>query len=358
MATYSSYKELVGTVLTLKDDIKFKVKEEVYLYRVYSNHLSCKNKAENNSIFTALNISDKNAFAAHIYGYTVCGGTEPTAWPEYNPDDYIAATNIVLTLFKLCEDYNKKDTKEEPVLSKRKSLYELGDRVIIKDKFDEDCDSDSYPYTFTPYMLSTYGGYTAVIIGITYSTEDHTRKMFVEPYYYTLKCGGTIISSIAWHASMFKGKVADSDSEPKKGFSCDRFSFTRKDIPKSCPYHPYVIDQAITEFSKGIEPIIKSPEQALKRCISTRAISWFGWSSASQGGDYWRNIFNNPSFVPENYVPAFFLEDIVRKVPEKPQEHYKDLPKESPEITPRKSLKIPCSYEEVVISFKKKPIHF
>lgn len=355
MATYSSYKELVGTVLALKDDIKFKVKEEIYLYTVYSNHLSCKNKAENDSIFTALNISDKSAFAAHVYGYTICGGTEPICWPEYNPNDYIAATNIVLTLFKLCEDYNKKDTKKEPVLSERKSLYKVGDRVIVKDKLDEGCDSGSYPYNFTSDMYSTFGGLPLEISKVIYSTSDHTKKMFVEPFYYTLKQGERALPFI-WHASMFRGKLPNSN--PKKGFSCDGFSFTRKDVPESCPYHPYVIDQAITEFSKGINPVIKSPKDALKKCISDGVSTWFEWKESSQGEDYWMNIYNKPSFVPENYVPAFFLEDIIEKVPEEPQEHYKDLPKESPEITSCKSLKIPCSYEEVVISFKKKPIHF
>ena len=358
MATYSSYKELEGNTLRSTDEIRFKVKEEVYLYRVYNNHLSCKNKTENDSIFAALNISDKNAFAAHVYGYTICGGTEPTCWPEYNPDDYIAATYIVLTLFKLCEDYNKKDTKKEPTLSERKSLYEIGDKVIIKDKLDEGYNSEDYPFNFTPRMLSTYGGYTAVIASVKYSPQDHTKKMFIEPFYYTIKCGGSEISSIRWTASMFKGKVADSNSGSKKGFSCDGFSFTKKDIPEDCPYHPYVIDQAIMEFSKGIEPTIKSPKDALKRCISSRAAAWFEWKRSSQGENFWLNIYKHPSFVPENYVPAFFLEDIVRKVSKESQEYYKALPKESLEITPRKSLKIPCSYEEVIISFKKKPIHF
>ena len=258
MATYSSYKELVENTLRVTDEVRFKVKDALYFYKVFSDHLSCINRAENAGIFTALDISDKNAFAAHIYGYTVCRGTEPTAWPEYCFSDLEAATNIVLALFKLCEDYNKKAT----------------------------------------------------------------------------------------------------DSEPKEGFSCDGFSFTRKDIPESCPYHPYVIDQAITEFSKGIKPTVKSPKDALEECISKSVSTWFLWSSTSQGIKYWKNIYEHPSFVPENYIPTFFLEDIVRKVPEKPQEHCKDLPKESPKITPRKSLKIPCSYEEVVISFKKKPIHF
>lgn len=356
MTTYSSYKELEGNTLRLTDEIRFKVKNKPYFYKVFSDHLSCINRAENASIFTALNISNKNAFAAHIYGYTVCRGTKPTAWPEYCFSDLEAATNIVLALFKLCEDYNKKDTKEESTLSERKSLYEIGDRVIIKDKLDEGCNSEDYPLNFTSHMLSTYGGCTAVISSVRYTPQGHTKKMFIEPFYYTIKYGGRNISSIWWTASMFKGKVADSG--PKKGFSCDGFSFTRKDIPESCPYHPYVIDQAITEFSKGIEPIIKSPEQALKRCISTNVSYWFVWKNSSQGDSYWENIDNHPSFVPENYVPAFFLEDIAKKVPEKPQEHCKDLPKESPEITSRKSLKIPCSYEEVVILFKKKPIHF
>ena len=361
MATYSSYKELEGNTLRLTDKIEFKVKDKLYFYKVFSDHLSCINRAKNASIFTALDISDKNAFAAHIYGYNVCRGTEPTAWPEYCFSDLEAATNIVLTLFKLCEDYNEKDTKEKPVLSKCKSLYEIGDRVIIKDRLDEGCNSEDYPFNFTPHMLSTYGGYTAVITSVNYTPQDHIKKMFIEPFYYTIKYGGRDISSIRWTASMFKGKVADSDSESKKGFSCGGFSFTRKDIPKACRYHPYVIDQALVEFSKGIHEDVKDPEEAFKKCIYKSVGNWFSWERTSQGWDYWNNIFKNPSFIPSCYTPTYFIEGLPTSTKEL-IEYYKRNASEAivqySVRTSHNSMEIPCSYEEATLSIKKKKVHF
>ena len=275
MATYSSYKELEGNILRLTDEIRFEVKDKLYFYKVFSDHLSCINTAENDGIFTALNISDKNAFAAHIYGYTICRGTEPTAWPEYCFSDLEAATNIVLALFKLCEDYNKKDTKKEPVLS--------------------------------------------------------------------------------------EGKVADSNSESKKGFSCDGFSFTRKDIPKNCPYHPYVIDQALIEFSKGIEPNINTLEKAFSCCIHITIASWFIWEHTTQGHNYWSNIDDNPGFIPDGYIPTYFIEELpvdTEDLVEYCKRDISDTITYCSSRTSYNSIKIPCSYEEVTLSIKKKKVHF
>lgn len=347
MATYSSYKELVGTVLTLKDDIKFKVKEEIYLYRVYSNHLSCKNKAENDIIFTALNIPNKNAFAAHIYGYTVCSGTGVTCWPEYNPDDYIAATNIVLTLFKLCEDYNKKYTKKEPVLSERKSLYKVGDVVVVKDQYDSEYGMFDYPGVFTPEMLKQYGGKKVTIAKVEPTIFDYKyRKFYKEGYQYKIKEDS---GAWNWCAGMFKDKAEEDRVEKNQLIDASKsseFSFTKDDIPKSCPYHPYVIDQAVEQRSRIRQITLK---EAFKDVISRDVSYWFVWSNSSQGVPYWLNIFNNPSFIPKDYTPKYYKELSSAR---------NETIEEVEEPTSGRPFTIPLSYEEVKLSLKKPTCKF
>lgn len=99
-------------------------------------------------------------------------------------------------------------------------------------------------------------------------------------------------------------------------FNDEGFSFTVKDIPKDCPY---VIDQALVEFSKGIDD------------------------------DYWADISINHSFVPTNYIPKYFKETSSEIV----SDNISTI-----KSTSKPSLIIPCNYEEVTLSIKKKTVHF
>lgn len=132
------------------------------------------------------------------------------------------------------------------------------------------------------------------------------------------------------------------------------FSFTIDDIPEGCPYHPYVIDQAIEQYAKINQTSLK---EAFKEVTNSSVEEWFEWNTSSQKRNYWFNIYKELSFIPENYTPKYFKETSeLLNTTVQPVEFVNS---ESTATKPKhNAIKIPCAYEEVVISFKKKPIHF
>lgn len=332
MVIYRSYEELNGKTLELGDYVVFNIQKSVIEYQVQEKFLCNTALDINTTIFNKLGISDKNEYAKNLYNYSIEFGLGAISWPEYKENDYEAATRLVLGLFKRCEVIDSKNFQP--------SLYNVGDIVTVKDKYDDGYSGCDYPHGFTPWMLEKFGGKNVTITCVESTTLGQGKKGHVENYCYYIQG-----SKLTWCASMFKGKV-----EKTKKFEDAGFSFTVKDIPKDCPYHPYVIDQAIVEFSKGIRPDdITSAKDAFVKCISSDITMWFAWSKTSLGHNYWNNIAANKSFVPTDYIPTYFTET---------------SSKISSEITnvsknvSKTSLKIPCNYEETTLSIKKKKVYF
>lgn len=343
MATYTSFSELKGKQLEKGDEVQFTIKEDKLFYTVNDSFLVDSAHTSNAIIFKKLNISDKNKYASLIYGYSVVDGKGEYSWPEFRENDYKAATKLVCDLFKKCESMS----------SSKDSLYKIGDRVIVKSQFDTGYREFDYPCTFTKEMLQNFGGKEVTISEvITLMTDYKDRKGYVEDYKYKIKEDCRV-----WYASMFVGKI----EEKSKSFKDSGFSFTKKDIPENCPYHPYVIDQALVEYSKGIEPAISNLKEGFEHCISHTVSSWFTWKETSQGSNYWNYLADHSHFIPKNYIPTYFIEEISVDTEDLVEYYKKDV---SDAITccssrtSHNSIEIPCSYEEVTLSIKKKKVHF
>lgn len=342
MATYTSFSELKGKQLEFGDEVQFTIKDEKLFYIVNDSSLVDSVHFSNTIIFEKLNISDKNKYASLIYGYTVVSGKGEYLWPEFRENDYKAATSLVCNLFKKCEDVVKG------------SLYKKGDKVRVKDHYDPGCSENDYPFTFAEKMLKGYGGKEVTITEVFPSTTCFKQKLYTEGYkYYIAEDRGFF----TWSAAMFVGKI----EEKSKSFEDSEFSFTKKDIPENCPYHPYVIDQALVEFSKGIDPKINTLEKAFSCCIHNAIPSWFIWDSTIQGHDYWDNISSNPGFIPDGYIPTYFIEELPVDTEDLVEYCKKDVSDSIAYCSSRtshNSIEIPCSYEEVTLSIKKKKVHF
>lgn len=333
MATYTSFSELKDEQLKKGDVIQFKVKNEKLHYVVQSSFLA--NYGNSNSIiFDKLGISNKNSYASCKYGYTITWGEGPKAWPEYHEDDYIAATKLVCALFKKCES-----VKEES--------YELGDFVKIKEQ-----DDPNHIIGFTKEMIEEYGGRWCRI-----------QEIKENGWFILDTAGGNPMKNI-WSKYMFsEHRKISIDNPYKKNIlvEASNFSFTKKDIPENCPYHPYVIDQALVEFSKGINPKINTLEEAFRYCIHNTIGSWFIWSSTIQGQKYWENICDHPHFIPSCYIPTYFIEELPAGAEELVEYCKRDISDAIVQYSSRtfhNSMEIPCSYEEVTLSIKKKKVHF
>lgn len=339
MATYSSFNELKDKQLKLGDTVQFTIKNENLVYTVYSSFLADLAHNSNTIIFEKLNISDKNKYASFIYDYTVVNGKGSASWPAFRENDYKAATKLVCNLFKKCEDVGK-----DP-------LYKEGDVVVIKDAYDLGCNESDYPCGFMDTMIKKYGG-VKVTIDKVLPLEPFFKhgEFYLEDYKYIIKEDEHHYS---WTAGMFKDKVEDLKSS--------KFTFTKKDIPENCPYHPYVIDQALVEYSKGVESAISNLKEGFYHCISHAVGSWFTWKKTSQGFNYWNYLSDHPRFIPENYIPTYFIEEMPADIDGLVEYCKKDI---SDTVTycsskiSHTSLEIPCNYEEVTLSIKKKKVHF
>lgn len=336
MATYKSFSELKGKQLKAGDIVQFTIKEENLNYEVHTSFLAHMERVSNAIIFEKLNISDKNRYASLIYGYAILCGKGVIAWPGFRENDYEAATKLVCNLFKKCEDIVK-----DSLYKKGEELYEVGDFVKIKEQ-----NGPGHIPGFVDGMVKMYGGIWCKI------QEIHSNGWF------TLETLGGNRIRYRWSKDMFSEHEKNLPKETSKFSS---FSFTEKDIPKDCHYHPYVIDQALVEFSTGVYEDIKDPKEAFKKCIYEPIGSWFNWERTSQGWDYWNNIFKNPSFIPSYYIPTYFIEELPEGAEELVTYCKKDISDAITQCssrTSRNSIKIPCSYEEVTLSIKKKKVHF
>lgn len=421
MATYTSFSELKDKQLKLGDEVQFTIKGEKLFYIVNKSFLEELVYTSNAVIFEKLKISDKNRYASLIYGYIVVSGKGEYSWPEFRENDYKAATKLVCNLFKKCEEvvkdslYKKGDKvrvkdqydpgcsgydypstfteemlrnyggkevtitqvlpttkfnarrlyieeyeykieedkglyfwsaamfsgKVNKTTSTEEELYEVGDFVKIK----EQDDPDHIP-GFVNEMAKMYGGSWCKI------------RRIVPSGWFTLETLGGNEIGYRWSKAMFSEHKKNLPKEISKFSS---FSFTEKDIPKNCPYHPYVIDQALIELSKGIHEGVKDPKEAFKKCIYKSVGYWFSWEKTSQGWDYWNNIFKNSSFIPSCYIPTYFIEELPVDTEELVEYCKKDISDAIVQCSSRtshNSMEIPCSYEEVTLSIKKKKVHF
>lgn len=336
MATYTSFSELKGKQLELGDEVQFTIKGETLFYIVNNSFLEESVYTSNAIIFERLNISDKNKYASLIYGYFVVNGTGESSWPEFRENDYKAATKLVCNLFKKCEE-----VVVDKTTSIEEELYEVGDFVKIKER-----DDPGHIPGFVDEMAKMYGGSWCKIRGIALSG------------WFILETLGGNEMGYQWSRAMFSEHEKNLPKETSKFSS---FSFTEKDVPKNCLYHPYVIDQALVEFSKGVHEGVKDPEEAFKKCIYKSIGYWFNWERTSQGWEYWNNIFRNPSFIPNCYIPTYFIEELPKGAEELVEYCKRDISDAIAQCSSRtshKSMEIPCSYEEVTLSIKKKKVHF
>lgn len=262
MATYKSFNELKDKQLKCGDTVQFTIKDKNFIYIVYDSFLADPIRSSNVIIFEELGIANKNKYATLIYGYTVTNGKGSASWPECYEGDYAAMTKLVCNLFKKCES-----VKEES--------YELGDFVKIKEQ-----DDPNHIIGFTKEMIEEYGGRWCRI-----------REIKENRWFILDTAGGNPMKCI-WSKDMFsKHRKILIDNPYKKNILVEtsNFSFTKNDIPENCPYHPYVIDQALVEYCK------KDISDTIAYCSSKTSCN---------------------------------------------------------------SMEIPCSYEEVKLSIKKKKVHF
>lgn len=105
MATYKCYDDLKHESLEEYDKVYFYFNGKELNYEVRSRFLSSRD-GDNSKIFDLLKIN-KQEFTSKAMGYQCDDGQ----WPEYKPHDYLAATKVVLELYKLIE--NIKDFEQE-----------------------------------------------------------------------------------------------------------------------------------------------------------------------------------------------------------------------------------------------------
>lgn len=345
MATYKSSKELEGKILKENDYLEFCVKKETLRYRVHSKLLVYENGFDS-EIFRILGIKDRFEYAREHYQEAAEFATHQS-FPECSAGSYKALTKLAIALFKDCEKLQKKTKPKESL----ESIYKVGDKVRVKSAYDPSCSSKDYPCGFTSFMLDDWGGKVVTIDRVRYKEgEFHkAKKHYLEPFTYVVQ-----ENTWLWSAAMFEGKVEDDPTEdisakvpiyPER--SNDNFYFTKEDIPTDCPYHPYVIDQAIQELHevRGLSYV----DALTKIQNSPNGITgWFTWAATSQGHEYWEQIWSDSSYCPEDYNPVFYRATVDEEAPST----------EISQSLSTSSYEIPCSYEEITLSIKKPKIFF
>lgn len=220
MATYyRSSTEIEGKRLSYGDILVFS-KEGEFENVGYSVHFRCltSNTGNNDEIFDLLQVTDPEKFAENCYGYKPNAGV----FPECEYRDYEALTRIAIALFKLCE--GEQDTSESA--KEYSPLYNVGDRVIIKSKYDPGCSDGDYGLFFTERMLREYGGQTVTISSVRPMNREYIgkRKLYTEPYIYDIVEDSGYWN---WDASMFSGKAVEILVKPKST-SSSKISTTKK----------------------------------------------------------------------------------------------------------------------------------
>ena len=80
-----------------------------------------------------------------------------------------------------------------------KSIYKVGDEVLVKSKCDDNCKGCDYPFTFTEEMLHIYGGTICKIKEVFTVPHFKDRKLYEESYGYVLDN-----NSFNWSSVMFE----------------------------------------------------------------------------------------------------------------------------------------------------------
>lgn len=355
MATYTYSFELKDKELCFHDIIIFKTYNEEIRYKVLPSFLSCISNKPNDYIFKVLDIKDKAEFCKECYGYKPKYPYELDFFPQCNTSDYKALTRATFVLLNLCEEKFGKKSTNKPII---KSLYQIGDKIIIKKEYDSGCNCKNYPYGFSLCMLKKYGGKIGVIKNIRNSHPDvELCKMFIEPFYYEIEIDGMICPEV-FSASMFEGKKEDKEI----------FTFTDSDIPNNYPYNYAILDLSIQE-DKNQHPNLTLLE-CFNRCISTSLCGLFSFQSSIMGNDFWVKVVQNidKSYIPEMYEPKYYSPTSLLKE----DSNFNKASASNPDydnILDKSSFKkefdrkelnisIPCSYEEVKFSIEKPKIKF
>lgn len=423
MATYTSFSELKDKQLEKGDEVQFTIKEDKLFYTVNDSFLADSAHTSNAIIFKKLNISDKNKYASFIYGYTVVSGRGEYLWPKFRKNDYKAATKLVCDLLKKCENvvkgslYKKGDKvrvkdhydpgcseNDYPFIFTEEMLRDYGgkevtitqviptttcdDRKLYTEEYKYNIEEDGGFFTWSAAMFSGKVNKTTLTKEEPYEVGDFVKikeqdgplhipgfvdemvKMYGGSWCKIREInfnGWFILETLGGNKMRYKwSKAMFSEHEknlPKETSKFSSFSFTKKDIPENYPYHPYVIDQALVEFSKGIEEKVTTFEEAFKKCIHEKSVdNWFAWHNTTQGYEYWYNIYIHPTYVPNDYIPTYFIEELPIDAEEQIVACYNknisDTIARYLSRTSHKSIEIPCSYEEVTLSIKKKKVHF
>lgn len=236
------------------------------------------------------------------------------------------------------------------VTSVEEEPYEVGDFVKITSVYDP----TNCPLGLTKAMVDIYGGQWCRIKAIS-STEVNRCWM-------SLESTDGILIPYTWTKEMFSEHRKVLIESPYKGdilvdvSESSGFSFTIDDIPKSCPYHPYVIDQAVEQYTQLYKA---SPTNAFKHIVNNGISTWFTWSNTAQGQNYWKHIFENENFIPRNYTPKYYKKTLLKKdISFDSDSKEKTIKKAKKKSIPESSFIIPLSYEEVKLSLKKPTCKF
>ena len=79
------------------------------------------------------------------------------------------------------------------------SIYKVGDEVLVKSKWDDNCTYYDYPFSFTEGMLHIYGGTICKIKEVFTAPYFRDRKLYEESYGYVLDN-----NSFNWSSAMFE----------------------------------------------------------------------------------------------------------------------------------------------------------
>ena len=194
--------------------------------------------------------------------------------------------------------YRSFEELDGKTLKLKDEVIEVGDFVKIIDTYDP----NHHPLGLLKRMIDRYGGIWCRVTKLLDGANTGWMK---------LETIDKKPIEFAWTKEMFSEHRKVLIESPYKGdilvdvSKSSEFSFTIDDIPETCYYHPYVIDQAIEQYSKLKKTSLK---RAFKEVTSEQVGDWFYWNGSSQGFDYWLNIYKNPSFIPENYTPKYYKE--------------------------------------------------
>ena len=104
--TINNYKRLKRHPLKFDDTICWNIDNQLFRGRVDSGYIEIRGFG-NDKIFRELNIA-KYSFCSKLYGYETRDGD----WPWADPDDYEGLSKVVIALFDIINENNKKQLQE------------------------------------------------------------------------------------------------------------------------------------------------------------------------------------------------------------------------------------------------------